>query len=328
MNFVAIDFETANRDPASACSLGLIVVKDGVITEQKQWLIQPPNLSFDYRHIKIHGITPELVKDAPTFDLIWEDIKSCIDNQVIVAHNAPFDVNVLHNAAAAYSLKLPSFKSLCTVELSRRAWPELKNHQLSTVAGSLGLDLDHHNSKSDALVCANIVMSACGYLNIKQICDCFNYLDMQSDVETFKYDRDFWDEQGFEIHTTEDQVKRQKSASKVSLESINTESKIAVINGYNVTLESCTCRDFSIRRLPCKHMYKLAQDLKVFDMSKLQQKSAENIESTACTIKININMDDIIYNVINDHTDKLLSGKIQKDEFIAGILRLVSGMKT
>lgn len=317
MNFVAIDFETANRDPASACSLGLVVVKDGVITEQKQWLIQPPNLAFDYRHIKTHGITPEMVKDAPNLAAIWLDLKPYIDKQILLAHNAQFDINVLHNTTAVYNLELPVFKSVCTVELSRRAWPKLKNHKLSTIANTLGIDLDHHNSSSDALACAKIALNACNCLNLKRITDCFDLLDMQSTFETFEYVRDFWDEQGFEVHSTEDQIKRQKSAAKVCVESLDIENKIAVINGYDVTLCSCTCRDYSVRRLPCKHMYRLAIELGIFEeQPTIKSKTKKN----SCTLTISA--DQIYEQVLSDIKDDFTCGKISKAEYDRQISRL------
>ena len=93
---------------------------------------------------------------------------------------------------------------------------------------------------------------------------------------------------------------------------------MAVINGYNVTLTSCTCRDFAMRQLPCKHMYKLAQELNIVDTSGIsKKKDAKKYNQT-------YKLEEILYNAISKHTNDLLSGKIQKDEFIASILRVIS----
>lgn len=56
MDFIAIDFETANSSRSSACALGLVEVKDGVITAEHSWLIDPQQ-RFDGMNISIHGIT-------------------------------------------------------------------------------------------------------------------------------------------------------------------------------------------------------------------------------------------------------------------------------
>lgn len=69
-----------------------------------------------------------------------------------------------------------------------------------------------------------------------------------------------------ELHNNEEQLLRQERSAAVEFETFNSETKSAVVKdkGYTVTLESCTCRDFIVRDLPCKHMYKLAARLNLF----------------------------------------------------------------
>lgn len=69
------------------------------------------------------------------------------------------------------------------------------------------------------------------------------------------------------LHTEDEQVKRQKAAMKLSVQSISSDSQTGTINEYHVSLEECSCRDFIIRRKPCKHMYRLAHELGVFTIS-------------------------------------------------------------
>lgn len=66
-----------------------------------------------------------------------------------------------------------------------------------------------------------------------------------------------------DISSTEEQLKRQKSALRLNVQSVDVENKTGVINNYKVTLDDCTCRDYFVRRLPCKHMYRLAHELGV-----------------------------------------------------------------
>ena len=67
VDFTAIDFETANSSSASACSVGLVKVRDGRVVDRVHWYIRPPfpHNEFSEWNIRIHGITPEMVADAP-----------------------------------------------------------------------------------------------------------------------------------------------------------------------------------------------------------------------------------------------------------------------
>ena len=70
-----------------------------------------------------------------------------------------------------------------------------------------------------------------------------------------------------DIDSTPDQLKRQKSAEKCKLLSIDPETGVGIFAGsgktpYETTVDSCTCRDFFVRRLPCKHIYRLRMELR------------------------------------------------------------------
>mgnify|MGYP000254107059 CR=1 FL=1 len=65
MEYVAIDFQTANKWHKSACSVALVTVKDGKIIDTFYSLIRPGILHFDKENTALHGITKEMVKDAP-----------------------------------------------------------------------------------------------------------------------------------------------------------------------------------------------------------------------------------------------------------------------
>ncbi len=73
LDFTAIDFETANGSAASACSVGLVKVRDGQVVDKIGWFIQPP---FGHDHFvewntRIHGITADMVVDAPAGSTSW-----------------------------------------------------------------------------------------------------------------------------------------------------------------------------------------------------------------------------------------------------------------
>jgi len=160
MDFIAIDFETANSGIASACSLGIAVVRGGEIVETREWLIKPQPLYFSVFNTSIHGMSEADVADCPAFNELWPDIEPYLAGQLVAAHNAPFDMAVLRALINKYDLSAPAFDCLCSCRLSRWVWPGMENHRLNTVCGHLGVELNHHNATSDALGCANIVLSA------------------------------------------------------------------------------------------------------------------------------------------------------------------------
>ncbi len=159
MNFIAYDFETANGQLHSACSLALVMVKDNKIVGNYYSLIKPET-EFHYRNIQIHGIHPEDVASAPSFVEVWDEIAQYFqENRLIVAHNASFDNRVLASCLSYYGLPKAHFMSLCTVRTSRKLYQHLPNHRLDTVCRYLSLNLEqHHHALDDSLACANILL--------------------------------------------------------------------------------------------------------------------------------------------------------------------------
>jgi len=171
LDFVAIDFETANFEPDSACSIGIVVVQNGRIVKSKSWLIRPPTLNFYPPFIELHGITPQAVASCPDFSELWPEIKPYFDIKRVVAHNANFDMRVLQATLNRYRLPLPVFDYFCTVVISRWVWPNLPNHKLNTVANYLGLPLKHHDAQADAFACAAIAIRACKEAGVKDLAE-------------------------------------------------------------------------------------------------------------------------------------------------------------
>lgn len=159
MNFVAMDFETANGRGSSACSLALALVENNQITDTFYTLINPLQ-DFNYRNIAIHHIRPADVEKAPTFDQIWPHIQDLftLDN-IVAAHNANFDIRVLRQTLAMFNLQAPSYYAIDTVRTSRKLYPEMPNHKLNTVANLLKIPLHHHHhALDDTIACAEILI--------------------------------------------------------------------------------------------------------------------------------------------------------------------------
>ena len=154
--FIAIDFETANLEMASACALGIVVVDDLKIAEEFYTLIKPPMENFKFTHI--HGITWDDVKDKMTFNELWPGIQNYFGNiDFVAAHNAGFDRTVLKGCCSHYNINIPDVKYKCTWQLSRKML-KLESNALDKVSAHFGIELDHHNALSDALACAKIMI--------------------------------------------------------------------------------------------------------------------------------------------------------------------------
>lgn len=171
MNFTAIDFETANAQRNSACSLGLVRVENGVIVESKDWLISPPEMYFNPMNVSIHGIREEDVMNEPSFNFIWEEVEKYLDGKMVIAHNASFDVSVLRACLETYGINFPEFDYMCTVQISRMIWPNMPNHKLNTMAHRFNIPLKHHDALEDTLACAKIAIKACEVMNTNSIAD-------------------------------------------------------------------------------------------------------------------------------------------------------------
>lgn len=169
MNFVAIDFETANEKRNSACSLGITVVENNKIVEEKYWLIKPYEMRFEPMNIWIHGIKEEDVKNEKTFKELWDEIRPYLDGKLVVAHNAAFDMSVLRKTLDSYNIPYPNLDYFCSMIMSRNFYPHLENSKLNTVNKHLGYEFNHHNASADASACANIVLNIIEELNTDDI---------------------------------------------------------------------------------------------------------------------------------------------------------------
>lgn len=159
-NFAAIDFETANSERTSVCSVGVVVVRDGVIADSFYSLIQPEPNYYTYWCTRVHGLTQADTETAPVFPHVWEQITELIGDLPLVVHNSPFDESCLKAVFRCYQMDYPDYRFYDTLRTARRVFPHLPNHQLQTVAAACGYDLTcHHHALADAEACARIAMA-------------------------------------------------------------------------------------------------------------------------------------------------------------------------
>lgn len=151
-DFVAIDFETANEARASACAVGVAVIRGCEVVASGSSLINSET-SFSPYNKMIHGLDEADVAAAPTFPELWPDLSRLLSGQLVVAHHAPFDVSVLRATAARYSLPGPEFAIYCSRRLAKATWPKAESYSLGWLAPAVGIEFDHHVAGEDAIAC-------------------------------------------------------------------------------------------------------------------------------------------------------------------------------
>ncbi|HAF0292535.1 TPA: exonuclease [Salmonella enterica subsp. enterica serovar Typhimurium var. 5-] len=171
MDFISIDFEIANNNLNSACSMGLVFVENNRIIDEKYYLIHPPTMEFDKKMTEVHGIKPLDVLSAPYFNVVWKEIKHHFDNTTIIAHNAQFDMNVLYACLNEYSLEIPEFPYICSIPISTRAARTTQlGNSLKDRCTHFGIELqDHHNALADSRACAELVIKCVEIKNCNSI---------------------------------------------------------------------------------------------------------------------------------------------------------------
>ncbi|MDR2601364.1 MAG: 3'-5' exonuclease [Spirochaetaceae bacterium] len=160
-DFVALDFETADYRPDSACSIGLVKYINGAECASYYSLIRPPQLYIRPDFTEIHGLTVDDVKEAPFFSQIWDcSLAPFIGGLPVVCHNAAFDINVLRAVTSRYALKQHKINYFCSLKIARKIWPHFPSRALTALAGRFNIVYNAHNALDDARVCGKVVTLA------------------------------------------------------------------------------------------------------------------------------------------------------------------------
>ena len=156
---IAFDVETPNSFNDRMSSIGIAVIQNGSIIRTWSTLVNPET-HFDAFNISLTGISPEMVRNAPTFPQLWDRIGRFMQSGLLLAHNAAFDMRVLACCLQDYGIPAPAcLPYACTVQMGRRCYPNLPNHRLNTLCDALGIPLDHHRADSDSRACAELLLN-------------------------------------------------------------------------------------------------------------------------------------------------------------------------
>lgn len=150
--FVVFDVETTGLSAVydTIIELAAVKIKGGEIVDRFESFANPHH-ALSQTTIDLTGITDDMVKDAPEVADVLKDFHTWMGNDILVAHNASFDMGFLNQGFQRINYEKASNPVIDTLELARFLLPELRNHRLNTLCKHLDIELtQHHRAIYDA----------------------------------------------------------------------------------------------------------------------------------------------------------------------------------
>ncbi|HZS46295.1 MAG TPA: exonuclease domain-containing protein [Blastocatellia bacterium] len=158
--YVVVDVETTGARPNSdrITEIAAYKISGGQIVGEINTLINPQRPISRYV-VQLTGITDEMVRTAPLFSDVYEQVVDFFSDAVFVAHNAPFDWRFVNREIERVTGRGLANMRLCTVQMTRRIVPDLPNYKLHTVAEHFKIEIENrHRAGGDAFATAKIFM--------------------------------------------------------------------------------------------------------------------------------------------------------------------------
>jgi DNA polymerase-3 subunit alpha (Gram-positive type) len=159
ITFVAFDTETTGfgTDDNRILEIGAVKFRDGKILEEKSWLINPERW-IPYPVQKVHGITPEMIKNKPNFKATYPEFADFVGDAVLLAHNAPFDVGFVAREAKRNGITPMANPIFDSLPLFRTWFPDAESHSLEPLSEQLGVNGQvYHRATDDSRYIALIM---------------------------------------------------------------------------------------------------------------------------------------------------------------------------
>ncbi len=159
VSFSIIDLETTSLSPETGEIIEIAAIKyEGfVITDKFYTLVQPSTKLVPKNISQLTGITTAMIIDQPKIEEIFDSFLDFIDDTVLVAHNAKFDLAFLNYVSRKLYGKEIKLPVICTCNLARRLYPEVKSKSLSSLAHYFNVPFERkHRAMSDAVVTLEI----------------------------------------------------------------------------------------------------------------------------------------------------------------------------
>jgi DNA polymerase III subunit epsilon len=160
LTFIGFDTETSGKYPIESeiCEIAAVKYRDGQVVDEFQSLIKPRRPMGD-EVIKIHGITNEMVQNAPALKEVLPKFHKFIEGGHLIAHHAPFDLGFISVGFEDCQLSLPTLPVICSSRLSRNVIFDSENHRLQTLIKHLNLPQGAaHRALDDARACLQVAL--------------------------------------------------------------------------------------------------------------------------------------------------------------------------
>tara|TARA_B100000497_G_C7643234_1_gene386777 strand:+ start:305 stop:1213 length:909 start_codon:yes stop_codon:yes gene_type:complete len=157
--YAAIDLECATSDVGNICEIGLVIMESGKEIFSFRSLIRPVVPAFgDWQRWNLSYSLKDALS-APSFPEVWSRVSEHLEGIPLIAHNASqVECKHLGHAFSHHQMKdAATAPFYCTLDLARKAWPEIEKHGIKSLARMFDWELDHHNPESDARVCSAVV---------------------------------------------------------------------------------------------------------------------------------------------------------------------------
>ncbi len=162
IDYVVFDLETtglSNRTDRIV-EIGAIKYSNGIISDTFVHLINP-GIPIPSKVSAIHGIYDKDVKGKPEIDDVLPEFLAFIEDSVLVAHNANFDVGFIKKALGRGGYEIPEKRVVDTIRLAKKAWPGRTSYSQSNLASFLSIEVRNaHRAEDDCRVCLEILNQA------------------------------------------------------------------------------------------------------------------------------------------------------------------------
>lgn len=157
MQYAIVDIETTGGSPAEGGITEICaVITDGVQVQRVYETLINPGVAVPRQITALTGISTDMVAGAPRFAEIAGELHHLLHDKVFVAHNVNFDLSFIKSSFSQLGMAFNPPR-LCTVKLSRKAFPGRRSYSLGNICASLGIDIqDRHRAGGDALATAEL----------------------------------------------------------------------------------------------------------------------------------------------------------------------------
>lgn len=180
------DIETPDKLNSRICSIGITRIENGEIIGSENFLIDP-ECEFNHINMRINHIHPEDVLGKPTFPEFWENYGAYFEDGIVAGYNiSASDLPTLRKTMKAYGVEIEPFNYIDILFVAKDAYPDLPNHRLPTLCESLDISLEHHDSGSDSLAEAGILLDILGKYDENELSEYVKTFDLNETTNSKK----------------------------------------------------------------------------------------------------------------------------------------------